>query len=278
VTIPVWARRLPLFVLACVVVGYAATARCGPTEPHGSWVAHRALSAKGFSWYTYRGERHHLHYLRGSSVSGPAKEVDVQANAALRHDLALMDEPPPAEPLELFFVDTPEQARRLTGSGATAQAIPGELTVFFVSRPGDVGFRHEIMHALTLARWGTHRAGSWLSEGVAVWAAGTCQGKSVDAIAAGFLQRGELLPLPELAARFGEVDEHNAQMTAGSAVGFVVRTRGKVYVEALWKYRPALGEHPLGPEGAVLEREWRAHLATVRPATVHPERLRRRGC
>jgi hypothetical protein len=159
------------------------------------------------------------------------------------------------------------------------QASPGELTAFFVVLPGRApAFRHEIMHALSLSLWGTHRAGSWLSDGVATWAAGTCQGRSVDAVAAGFLARGELLPLPELAARFWEMDELHAYLSAGSAVGHVARTGGNAAVEALWKHDPAAGEHPLGPDGVRMEAAWRAHLATIPAATVDTLLLRRHGC
>lgn len=271
--------RLATVALALVFAACASDAPDRSAEPHASGVARRALSAAGFGWRTHAGRGFHLHYLPGSNTAARLDEFAEKAEEALRHDLALMAEPAPREPLELFLVDSRAEAERLTGLAAMGQAIPGELTAFFVVLPGrEPAFTHEIMHAFSLALWGTHRTGSWLSDGVATWAAGNCQGKSVDAIAAGFLQRGELLPLPDLAARFWEVGELNAYLSAGSAVGHVARTRGNAAVEALWKHDPAPGEHPLGPGGAEMERAWRAHLATVPPATVDTAVLRRRGC
>lgn len=272
--------RLPFLALACVLL--ACSPGSGADEaaaPHASGVARRALSAPGFAWRTHAAEGVHLHYLPDSRTAAQLPEFAAKAKEALRYDLDLMGEPAPREPLELFLVDSRAQAEQLTGRGPMGQAIAGELTAFFVVLPGrGPAFRHEIMHALSLTLWGTHRTGSWLSDGVATWAAGTCQGKSVDAIAAGFLARGELLPLRELAARFWEVDELHAYLSAGSAVNHVARTGGNAAVEALWKHDPAAGEHPLGAEGVTMEAAWRAHLATVPAATVDTVLLRRHGC
>ncbi|HEY0025096.1 MAG TPA: hypothetical protein VGB24_19435 [Longimicrobium sp.] len=179
----------------------------------------------------------------------------------------------------MFLVDSREQARELTGNPYMGQAVPGELSVFLVILPGiRPAFHHEIMHALSLSLWGTQRTGTWISEGVATWAAGMCQGHSVDAIAAGFLHKGRLLPLPELAATFWEVDELRAYFTAGSAIGYLARTRGNAAVEALWRQSPDGVKHPLGEGGAEIERTWRAHLASIPAAELDTITLRTRGC
>lgn len=181
--------------------------------------------------------------------------------------------------MELFTVNSREQARQLTGNPYMGQAVPGELSVILVILPGiRPAFRHEIMHALSLSLWGTQRTGTWVSEGVATWAAQMCQGKSVDAIAAGFLRKGRLLPLPKLAATFWEVDEAQAYFTAGSAIGYLVRTRGNAAVEALWRQSPAGLEHPLGVDGPAIEGRWRAHLASIPAAELDMVMLRKRGC
>ena len=269
--------RPRLLALACGLAACSPGPAREAAVPHASGVARAALSAKGYDWRTHAAPGLHLHYLPGSRAAGRLPELAAKAEEALRHDLALLDGPPPRGTLELFLVDSRAQAAQLTGNGYMGQAVPGELTAFFVLLPGrEPAFRHEIMHALSLALWGTHRAGSWLSDGVATWAGGTCQGRPVDAIAAGFLERGELLPLTELAARFWEVDELHAYLSAGSAVGHVARTRGNAAVAALWRQAP--GSHPLGAGGAALEAEWRAHLATLPAATVDTALLRLHGC
>jgi len=256
-------------------------AACAPdrTPPHGAGMARQTLSRDGFAWRTAEAEGIHLHYLPGGYAAEHAPELARAASAALRHDLALAQLPAPAEPVELFLVGSREQGKQLTGQPFMGQAIPGELTAFFVTVPDKpAAFRHEIMHALTLKLWGQHRTTSWLAEGVAQWAAGGCHGRINDEIASGFLRDGQLPPLADLAGRFREIDELHGYVTGASAVGFVARGGGAPAVRALWDVHPAPGEHPLGPGGAEKEAAWRQHLATVPPARIDMDRLRQHGC
>jgi hypothetical protein len=138
--------------------------------------------------------------------------------------------------------------------------------------------RHELTHLYTFLLWGDAHVGPLLSEGVAAWAAGTCQGHTPDELAAGVLARGAFVPLPELARGFRKVSEDVAMPEAGSIVGFLIRRGGLNAVRHLWQHMPAASEHPLGPDGARLEREWRESLAGVRPATLDVPRVIKEGC
>ena len=256
-------------------------AGCAPsrTPPHGAGVARETLSREGFAWRTVEAQGIHLHYQPGGYAAERAPGLARAAAAALNHDRMLADLPRQSEPVELFLVESREQARQLTGQPHMGQAISGELTAFFVMVPGKPpAFRHEIMHALSLMLWGMHRTGSWLSDGVATWAGGGCQGHSVDEVAAGFLRDGTLPPLDRLAEHFWTTDELHAYLTAGSAVAFLARTRGPQGVRTLWESVLPAGEHPLGAGGAEMEAAWRRHLQSVPPARVDPERLRLHGC
>jgi len=277
--------RLPVtfrIPTALAVLGLACTpAACAPGRPtpHGGETARAALARPGFAWRTLEANGIHLHYLPGGDAAANAPELARRAEAALRYDLALARMPAVRDTVELFLVDSREQARQLTGQGYMGQAIPGELTAFFVVEPGKPPlFRHEIMHALSLKLWGTPRTASWLSEGVATWAQDRCQGHGVDAIAAGFLRDGRLPALGELANRFWEIDEMHAYITAGSAVAFVAHAGGAGAVEALWKLDPQANAHPLGAGGVEMEAAWRRHLGSIPPARLDTARLRQHGC
>ncbi|HEX8318842.1 hypothetical protein [Longimicrobium sp.] len=271
---------LALLAVACFLTGCtSAPSDDRVAEPHGSGAARASLTTAEYSWRTYAGQSLHLHYLPDSYAAQHIREFARDAEKGLHHDLALIGASRPPGVVEVFLVDSREQARQLTGNPYMGQAVPGELSVFLVILPGlRPAVRHEIMHALSLSLWGTHRTGTWISDGVATWATGMCQGKSVDAIAAGFLRQGRLLPLPELAATFWEVDELRAYFTAGSAIGYLAQTRGNAAVEALWRQSPDGVEHPLGEGGAEIERRWRAHLASIPAAELDMVTLRESGC
>jgi len=266
-----------LLVLAAVAI--SAGCAGDRARPHADGVARAALVHPGFDWRTEEAAGVHLHYLPGTWAATHAPELARDAAAALRYDLALADLSRPSQPVELFLVSSREQARQLAGRGTMGTAVPGELTTVYVADPTKrLAFRHEIMHALTLLQWGTQRTGSWLQEGVATWAGGSCHGHSVDEVAAGFLRDGTLPPLDSLAAHFWETDELHGYFTAASTVAYLARTQGPHAVRYLWMTVPAPGEHPLGANGAAIEAAWRRHLATVPPARIDPERLRRHGC
>ena len=267
-------RFLALAAL-CASIG-CATDRA---EPHGDPFARRTLSADGFAWRTIEEPGIHLHYLPGGYAAEHAPAMARAAAEALRYDLDLAGLPRPSEPVELFLVASREEMTELTGRPYRGQAIPGELTAFFITEPATrPAFRHEIMHALTLRTWGWERSAVWLSEGVATWAGGGCQGHTVDAIAAGFLRDGTLPRLDSLYAHFRLIDELHGYFTAASAVGFLARTRGSASVHRLWGAMLPPRSHPLGPDGAAIEDAWRRHLSTVPPARIDPDRLRLHGC
>ena len=268
---------MPRLFLAIAISLAGCTREYAP--PHASGVAREALTHAGFAWRTRRTPGVHLHYLPHSYAAAHAGSLARTAQDALEYDLALARIPEPREPVELFLVNSREQMAALTGRNHMGTAIEGELTAFFVTVPGKpLQFRHEIMHALSLKLWGRMREVSWMAEAVATWAAGSCQGHPVDAVAAGFLRDGTLPPFDDLASRFWEIDELHGYITGGSAIAFVARTDGPAAVEALWKRGPRPGEHPLGPRGAEIEAAWRRHLAATPPAAIDTVRLRLHGC
>src|SRR4051812_31629747 len=83
------------------------------TPPHGAGVARRALSSRGFAWRTAEAEGIHLHYLPGGLTARHAPELAPTAAAALRYDRTLADLPRPSAPVEVFLVESREQARQL---------------------------------------------------------------------------------------------------------------------------------------------------------------------
>jgi hypothetical protein len=65
---------------------------------------------------------------------------------------------------------------------------------------------------------------------------------------------------------------------AGSIVGFLIRRRGLDDIRDRWTRETPHGAHPLGADGARLEREWLDSLAGVRPATLDILRVIKEGC
>jgi hypothetical protein len=126
--------------------------------------------------------------------------------------------------------------------------------------------------------WGPTHAGPWLVEGLAVWAAGPCQGFSNDELAAGSLANHRLPSLSDLAGRFRQLDETIAMPQAGSVVGFLIEREGLAAVRDRWRLSQHSTAHPLGEHGASTEAAWLAKLRAVRPAYLEMKRVMAEGC
>ncbi len=269
-------RRAALLAVAALLAGCESS---GSAAAHGGPSARWYFERGDFTWQTAEAPGIHLHYQAGSHAAAHAAEYARAAAAALRHDLALGGLKAPAEPVEIFLVNSLEQAAQLTGIAVEGQAIVREQTSVMVARPGWLPpFRHEIMHVLTSTQWQGYNVRDWLSEGVAMWATGTCQRHSMDALAAGYLRDGTLPGLFDLAVGFERYDMLLAYATSGSVVEFVVRDRGLSGVRTLWTPKPWTDEHPLGPGGEQMEAAWRRHLASIPPARLDTAFVFRHGC
>jgi len=247
-------------------------------------LAERMLSDRAADWLTTDVPGAYIHLRQGSAAEADRREI-VESVSAVRHELlALLEGPQSSDAAlgaHLFFVNSRDDTQRLAGRPLVGFIQQGEPTGVFVYTRGchlAPLLRHELTHLYTLELWGSPKAGQWLVEGVGVWAAGKCQEHSPDELAAGALARGALVPLRQLATAFRDLGEDVAMPQAGSLVGFLIRRKGLVAVQDFWKRERPPAEHPLGPDGATLEKAWLDSLSGVGPATLDVPRLLNEGC
>jgi hypothetical protein len=246
-------------------------------------IAGELLSDSNFTWKSFATTHFRIHLANGMN---PAR-IDVIADSvenARRIVLALIDEPEVdgEEPVELFLVETRDDMRRLIGDPVTGNGYPSELTAVLVAGDGYRAFyRHMLTHTYAAHRWGRRRSGTWLDEGLATRATGTCQGHAIDAIAAGYVRDRAAPPLSLLtSAAFDTLPELPSYYTAASLVDFFQRRKGVAAVRALW--RGEAGDvsldTPLGPATTTIVSAWRKRLAAATPAKLDEPWLRQDGC
>jgi hypothetical protein len=167
--------------------------------------------------------------------------------------------------------------QRISGRPLAGFVQPGEATAFFVWAAGyRAPLRHELAHLYTFERWGLPTAGdtaTWLVEGIGAWAGGPCQGHSVDALAAGLLGRQALPPVGALAENFRALPEDVAVPAAGSLTQFLYTREGVAGLRSRWHSTASR----MLPDSATVAA-WRAHLASVPPATLDITRVMQEGC
>lgn len=213
-----------------------------------------------------------LHFQAGSPSVRDSARLRVETTAARTHVLRLADET--AYPtIDVFFVDSRTTLRRMAGARARGIAMPAaNYVVLAYSDSMRSSPPHEIMHVVTLNRWGqSPRTGPWLGEGVAAYADQRCLEYTVDEIAAYLHRRKQLLPDRALFERFVAADDLIAYVQAGSLAGYLMATYGTETVKRVWTE----GNATL-PKGAT--DGWRKWLETVPARSIDWGRLARSGC
>ncbi|HET7584314.1 MAG TPA: hypothetical protein VFK13_05370 [Gemmatimonadaceae bacterium] len=251
--------------------------------------AARAVDAPGFEWRVIELPEQSLrvYVQRGTAADEDARAITDSVRRAQADVLSQLEEPPASqrppdgesrsEQALLFFLGSRADMQRLSGRPLAGFVPPGEPTAFFVwARGYRAPLRHELAHLYTFERWGRPPAGAaatWLVEGIGAWVGGACQGHSPDALAAGLLARGALPSLASLAAEFRTLPEDVAMPAAGSLIQFLHTQEGIAGLRARWQSASgdAIPDSPI--EGA-----WRAHVASVPPATLDIARVMREGC
>lgn len=264
-----------------------ATAATAPQASHGEGrLAHELLMTRPGDWRSLSTVGLDVHIQKGSAPdTDAAAAVIVDAASRLRGQLLTLlggEARGPSLPrAHVFVVGSRDEIGRLTGRPLAGFVQSDEPTAVLSYTAGYHNFslmRHELTHLFVYQLWGTMRNDAWLTEGLAVWAGGTCQGHSPDEITAGSLSRGALVPLSRLASNFRELPEDVAMSQAGSIVGFLIDRDGIAAMKERWQRGPAGTDHPLGADGAAIEAAWLARVKRATPATLDVPRLIREGC
>jgi hypothetical protein len=275
-------RWLLATVAASSVVGPPIVSQVAP--PHNASLAARLTADSTFRWVTVDAPGVRIHLQEGQPEGGERRTLITLVTETRREvlDRLGLSGTASAAPLaNLFFVRSREETRRLTRHPMIGFVQPDEPTGVFAYLPGyriATLVRHELTHLYAYQMWGATHVGPWLVEGLAVWAAGPCQGFSNDALAAGALADQRLPSLTDLAGRFRQLDETVAMPQAGSVVGFLIEREGLSAVRDRWRRSHHATGHPVGENGASIEAAWLAKLRTVRPASLDLKRLMAEGC
>lgn len=212
----------------------------------------------------------HLHYPSGTPVAGRVPALGGQAREAHLRNLALLEAGAftTAAPIELFFLNSREEMERLTGRRWGGMALVDDQgAILVVDEHGQAPLQHELMHVLSHALWGKPRAPwQWINEGLATSVLPGCGGYGFHELAAELRAR-DSLPAPErLAHGFFELDGLHAYLAGASLVRYVRDRWGIGAVRALWQGGLEGGTKAIGTSVPELDRDWRAHLASVSAA------------
>lgn len=267
--------------LALIVI--AAAALPGAVRRIDESFVGRALSMPGVRWRVVETPHATLRALRGSAAEARVESFAPIVERVRQEDLARLGVARYAPKLKLFFVGSREQMKPFVGWTPGGLAVPGESAAIFVTndsvRPA---LRHELMHVVSHQSWGPPAA-DWVSEGLAMDAVGRCHGYGIDEMAASLSSEGRLVPLAALPRVF---DSRGAQGVvyythAASVLRWIRDRHGADALRRIWNEGLAGVPGASGGDVESLDREWRAHLATVphpTPWSTILAEVMRNGC
>ncbi len=251
------------FLPLAIIGGLSCNGAPEAAVPSGStdhpFIEH--VLSSGIGWRTVTTQHFIVHGVVDSYAEHHLTSLVELAERAREFVLGRMGavdtEPHPG--VHVFLVRGPDDLRALVGQRAGGWTEPDANAILAaVSEEGPPALRHELGHLFSHRLWGRPH-GTWLSEGVAVYAVGHCAGIPLHQWAAAIQRAGEPASLDLLQREF-DFRLAAPHLLAGSFVTFVVDRYGIEAVRLLWHRGLESAQRALDANGIDLEAEWHATL------------------
>lgn len=272
-------RRLPVACIALGLLLLTLSSHAVAQTPSG--LAASALADTTFQWVRESVPGFRVYFLRDSYPLANRDSLIAGLSAALADARSLIGAPPLSGPIDVFFIESREQMKALTGAPVTGFADTGAQAVFLVNNSTWRAFeRHEIMHVVAARTWGViGRANPWLQEGLAQAADGFCAGYTNLDMAIALARRHGWIDLDTMLTRFREQRDLRAYLQAASFVEFLLRHAGVAAVRDLWLTEPTANSVLGGRTLARWEEEWRVQAKpTSEVAAAQLNEIEASGC
>jgi len=257
------AKRLIPALLASVV--FVSDGSAGPPVRRNdefTGMAQAALSHPDFVWKSIKGDGCRIHYQPGSFAARHVVMLLRSAERSIEESLEFLEVEEYGRRIEIFYVNSREEMKKLVGMGSTGFADSESNSVYLVCKDDWRSFdQHEITHILSLTIWGNpHEPVEWIREGLAVYVDGRCGQYTINDLVRYVLEEDEFPSLKTVIFGFREQNDLIAYLKCGSVVGYIYETYGLEALRKLWDEGVENVQNVLGMTLDELEAEWRAHI------------------
>ncbi len=155
---------------------------------------------------------------------------------SITENLKLISETDFTNKMDVEFVASRKEMLKYTGMGAQGMAFPDRNTFFTLLKEEGSPIKHEMMHMITMYKWGTPpESTTWMNEGLATYSGGTCSNYSLTEIYKYFIQSKKVIPLNNLANNFYGNPEMVAYTQSAFICKYLIDTYGIEKFKQLWK-------------------------------------------
>jgi hypothetical protein len=174
-------------------------------------------------------------YIFPSSMKKQSRDEYINScNKAIKDNLSLIDETYFNDSILIEFLDNRQQMLIYSGVGGSGQAIPHRRAMFALTV--DPPIKHELMHMISVLKWGyPPESCKWMNEGLATYAAGSCNGFTVEQIYTYLSANNMLISIEKLSENFYKNPEMIAYHQSGFLVEHLLKNYGLDKFKELWK-------------------------------------------
>jgi len=139
---------------------------------------------------------------------------------SITENLKLIKETDFSNIMDIEFLESRKEMLKFTGMGAQGMAFPDRNTFFTLLKDEGSPIKHEMMHMITMYKWGTPpETSTWMNEGLATYSGGTCSEYSFSEIYKYFIQSKKVIAVSNLADNFYD----NLDMIAYTQSAFICK-------------------------------------------------------
>ncbi len=213
----------------------------------------------------------------GVRSAGKLKAIGEKMEVIQQELLAMLNETE-RQRLLVYFLKDRETLASYTGFPAKGYTDTKNGIIYFVDRdPFHVALRHETMHALSWRLWGPPNS-YWLSEGLAVYASGTCGNYHLHALAHALNKQGKIISFKNLTENF-DFRALEPSLQAASMVKFIYENYGVSALKHFWQSKGGNSVPGMGVSAGELERKWKRHIEQAQfNSEVDFNRIKENGC
>jgi hypothetical protein len=155
----------------------------------------------------------------------------------------------------VFLVNSHDRMKDLINyEGNSIAFVSTNVTCHIYSDSIDAFNAHEFMHIVSINSWG--ESGSWIKEGLAVYADDHWHGYPLHAFCKHLLEQGKLIPLGNVIESFRTHADGISYPEAGSFVKYLYEVYGSTKFKEIWKQGGSEIPHITGKSLSELELEW----------------------
>lgn len=176
-------------------------------------------------------------YYFSSDIPIPRRDAAIkECQQSVIENLKLIQETEFTHPMDIEFLASRKEMLKYTGMGAQGMAFPSRHTFFTLLKDKGSPIKHEMMHMITMYKWGTPPKNcTWLNEGLATYAGGICFEYTFSEIYKYFIQSNKLVPMEELATNFFGHPDMITYTQSAFISQFLIDNYGLEKFKQLWK-------------------------------------------